>query len=169
MESEVMRRMIQVALIAGLLATIASYAPADDESFLGKPIEEGSSSELSITFRDTKGASVTPQNIQLYVDDNASTQRLYGPVGITPGPSVSVTLPPQANQIIDSAKDTEEHRITTVVRYPSSCVPVPTPGSNCQYKTGEARYLVRNRRVVVGQSTPGTFGPSPAPTGTPTP
>jgi len=112
---------------------------------------------------------VTPQDIQLWVDDADSGTRLYGPVGVTPGPSILLTLPPQANQIVNSAKESEEHRISTSFRYPAACTPVPNAGSNCKYGVGEARYLVKNRRVVVGASTPGTFGPSPAPTSTPTP
>lgn len=169
MESEVTRRMIQAMMIAALIATIVGRSLADDQPYLGSPVEEGSTSELGVVFRNTKGASVTPDRIDIHVDDQSSTQRLFGPVGVTPGPNVSYVLPPQANQIVDSSKAEEEHRITIEARYPSGCVPVPTPGSNCQYKVGEVRYLVKNRRVVVGQSTPGTFGPSPAPTGTPTP
>lgn len=154
------------AIVVFLAFWLAVPALADDEPYLGSPIEEGSTSELGMVFRDAKGTSITPQHIMLWVDDTATTQRLYGPVLVTPGPSLTVELPPQANQIVTGSKAVEEHSITTQFRYPAGCVPVPTPNANCQTKVGQVPYLVKNRRVVVGGAA-GTYGPTPAPTPTP--
>lgn len=123
---------------------------------------------MTFVLEDVARTATIPRDLLCWVDDVRTKARLYGPILPTPAAPVTVTLPPQANQIVTSSTDLEMHTFTCHGRYPAGCVPVPTPettpGTRCLNAVGEACYYVRNLRVVVSGSTPQA---SPAPTSTP--
>lgn len=145
-----------------------SAARAEDRPYLGEPVDEGSSSQMTFALEDPSGTASLARDIMCWVDDARTKTRLYGPILPTPAVPVTVTLPPQANQIVTDTVDLEAHTFTCHGRYPAGCVPAPTPeatpGTRCLNAVGEAQYLVRNVRAVVAGQTPQA---SPAPTSTP--
>jgi len=152
--------------LAGLIALLALPVRADERPLVGQPIDEGATSKMTFQVQDTTGAAVTTRDLFCWVDDVETTTRLYGPIAPTPGTPVTITLPPQAHQIVTNTKDLEEHVLTCIGRGPggSGCPPAPTPvNANCDVTVGAVRWLVQQHRVSVGGSTP---APSPAPTPT---
>lgn len=165
-----MRRMDTVTRwLAALLLAIAAPVWADTVS-LPVRVNEGSDAVLSVSLVDPNNQPVQPTSMAWWVTDEATGATLYyvDPAP-TPGSTILLSLPPEAQFIANPNRDSEMHDVVVVFSYAG---PTPTPSGvpSTLYGVAQARYQVDNDpTLVVGCVGGPSLGPTPPCGGTPVP
>jgi hypothetical protein len=99
-------------------------------------VNEGSSSYLTIRFKDKDGVEAAPTSASYQVGDKATLADLQGETALPAGSAVEVTLGPEVNKILDQSHPNELRVVTLRAQYGGEAV------------TEEYEYMVRNLRFI---------------------
>lgn len=125
-----------------------------------EPINEGQSIRVPIIIRDQGALLNVPDQVWWWCYDIGTGELLYLAPSPTPASQIILRLPPQCFRIVNDLLTEEPHYLSVGVL------------GGGDWTVTDARYLVRNKPdIIVGQGTPGTWGPTPVftPTRTRTP
>lgn len=100
-------------------------------------VDEGSTSELTVEFKDKDGQPAAPATLTYRVDCLTNDQEVRGDTVLTPAATVTIKLTPTDNAIIDQGNDVEERLVTVKAGYGAD------DAENRDY-----RYAVRNLKKV---------------------
>lgn len=100
-------------------------------------VNEKNTAYLTVTFLDKDGAQEAPTSISYRIDDEESGSAILAPTAVTPGASVTITITPAQNAILDASKAQEAKLVTITGVYSAS-----------DQVTHEYRYQVKNLRHV---------------------
>lgn len=103
------------------------------------PVNEKSTSYVSVSFRDKAGALAVPTAITYRIDNLSDGAQIKPWTAITPASAVEVRIAPAENILLDPAKNEETRRLTFVATY--------SPDASDQLAT-EHDYVLRRIRFL---------------------
>lgn len=80
-------------------------------------VNEGTTSYLTVTFKDKAGVAQTPASATWEVIDLLSGTVKLSPTAITPAGTVELTVPASVNSIVDDANPEEVRRVIVKATY----------------------------------------------------
>jgi hypothetical protein len=85
-----------------------------------KEVNEKSTRDIGVTFRDKNGALTVPSAISYRLDDVDSGTSIRGPTSVTPASSIEITLTSADNAMVDATKRSEIHELTVTATFGAS-------------------------------------------------
>lgn len=100
-------------------------------------VNEGSTAYLEVTFKDATGAQFAPASVSYRIDDVITATSIRADTPVTPAPSITITLEPADNAVVNASIKSEVHRVT-----------ITAPFGVSEQLQSQYDYLVRNLEFV---------------------
>lgn len=75
-------------------------------------VNEGSTCYLKVDFYDESGKALSPSSVSYRIDDLETGTSILASTSVAPASSITITISPSDNAMVNSGLSTETHRIT---------------------------------------------------------